>query len=532
MESREYFEQSELLEATEENRAINSLGESRFRDYIWSFVCVILILLILVYLEPHKLLHWMLIPLLLCGTIVLADAIRWLKGVYTLFDPKGIIGLYGINFFLIAPLLIVMNDMEGVETYTVSYWQPLLGLMAIFNLVGLLIYKIFEKIAFSRPTKVQTTYWQLNLGRATFFVPVFTIIAFLSYCIYIIKGGGLSALILQERQGEANEGLVGAGIFMVLRDALPLTIVIALTIHRIKLLRGNNSPWWFLIGSAALLLFFFTSGLRGSRAATGYGLICAGAVIHYFWRKLTVKMVLLALIPLIFFFYIYSFYKSAGIIGIKDLVLGRTTIASLQETTSRSFVGMLVGDLSRAHIQAVELDVLINKPWPYRYRFGITYPHAIGYMVPRQVWPSKPTDTARIVAGTEMLYGQGTYGEYAKYGGGGSRSTQLYGLAGEAMLNFGIYGIPFAFAIWGYIVGRIRKRIYSFRAGDTRLLMSGFWLLICFVVLSADADIIVWFFTSLYAIPALMIYLVSDKYHIARQEEYSLYEDSIEPAEC
>ncbi len=62
--------------------------------------------------------------------------------------------------------------------------------------------------------------------------------------------------------------------------------------------------------------------------------------------------------------------------------------------------------------------------------------------------------------------------------------------------------------------------------------MSGFWLLICFVVLSADADIIVWFFTSLYAIPALMIYLVSDKYHIARQEEYSLYEDSIEPAEC
>lgn len=514
MESSEYFEQSGSLENIEENFTVNCLGQSHFRDYIWSFFYAILIILFFLFLEPGKLIHWMLIPLLLCGTIVLTDAIRWMKGTYTIFDPKGVIGLYGINFFLIAPLLIVMNDMEGVETYTISYWQPLLGLMAILNLIGLLIYKIFEKMAFKRPTKVETTYWQLNPGRATFFVPAFVIIAFLSYCIYIIKGGGLSALILQERQGEANVGLVGAGIFMVLRDALPLTIMIALTIHRIKTLRGNNSQWWFFIGIGVLILFFFTSGLRGSRAATGYGLICAGAVVHYFWRKLTVKLILLSLIPLMLFFYFYSFYKSAGIVGIRDLVQGRTTIASLQESTTRSFVGMLVGDLSRAHVQAAELDVLVNKTWPYRYRYGITYPHAIGFMIPRKVWPTKPTDTARIVAGTEMLYGQGTYGEYAKYGGGGSRSTQLYGLAGEAMLNFGVYGVPFAFAVWGYIVGRIRKRIYSFRAGDMRLLISGFWLLLCFTILSADADIIVWFFTSLYAIPAILIYLISDKYKL------------------
>jgi GT2 family glycosyltransferase len=63
------------------------------------------------------LMHWMLLPLSVCGTIVGSDAVRWFRGRYTLFDPKGMIGLAGINFFVIAPLLIVINNMEGVLSY-------------------------------------------------------------------------------------------------------------------------------------------------------------------------------------------------------------------------------------------------------------------------------------------------------------------------------------------------------------------------------------------------------------------------------
>jgi hypothetical protein len=514
MESSEYLkpiESMESVEINEENLPVNCLSYSSPFDYVWSFMGVIAIIVIFVLQEPEKLTHWMLFPLALCGTVVGADAIRWFKGTYTLFDPKGIIGISGINFFLIAPLLIVFYDMEGIETYIVSEWRPILGLMAVFNFFGLITYKMVEKFAFKRPSKAESTYWTLNSSRATFFVPLFVIIAFASFCIYVIRGGGLGGVILQERQGEANVGLVGAGVFMILRDALPLTVLIGLTIHRIINANSDKSRWWLVVGISILFLFFFTSGLRGSRAATGYGLICAGAILHYFWRRLTVKMVLLSLIPLLFFFYLYSFYKSAGIIGIRDLLLGRTTIGHLQEETTRTFSGMLVGDLSRAPVQAVELDVLVNKTFPYRYRYGKTYPHALGSLIPRQIWPSKPIDTARVVAGTEMLYGEGTYGEYAQFGGGGSRSTQLYGLAGEAMLNFGIYGILPAFAIWGFIVGKIRKRIYSYRAGDMRLLMSGFWLLISFIILASDADQLVWFFTSLYIIPATLIYLITDK---------------------
>jgi hypothetical protein len=300
-----------------------------------------------------------------------------------------------------------------------------------------------------------------------------------------------------------------------LRDALPMATLIAFTVFRISGSHYGNSRVWLFVGVGVLILFFVTSGLRGSRAATAYGLICAGGIIHYFWRRVTVPMVLLALLPLGLFFYIYGFYKSAGITGIADLLKGQISIQGLQEQTSRSFSGMLVGDLSRTPVQAAELDVLINKPWSYQYRYGITYPYAFGYFFPRRVLSwfgiDKPIDMGRIPAGTEMLYGPGSYGPYQKFGGSGSRSTQLYGLAGEAMLNFGIWGIPAAFAVWGYIVGRLRKRLYSYQEGDIRLFMSGFWMLLSFVMLAADADILVWFFLSLYVIPATLTFLISDK---------------------
>jgi len=454
----------------------------------------------------------MLFPLVLCGTIIGADAIRWFKGTYEVFDPKGIIGLFGINFFFIAPLLVVMNDLEGVETYIVRDWPPLLGIMAFMNFFGLIVYKLVAKIGFSRPSKVQWTYWQLNPGRATVFIPVFLIVAFASLCIYIIRGGGLGGILLQERQGEfGGGGLVGFGAIMILRDALPMTVLIGLTAFRLTNISKGKSRMWLFVGIGMLVLFFFTSGLRGSRAATAYGLIVAGAVLHYFWRRLSVKIILISMIPLAVFFYFYGFYKSAGIRGIKELVQGTRTIESLQEQTKRTYTGYLIGNLSRAHVQAAEVDVLINKPWSYRYRYGKTYPLAIGYIIPRQIWRSKPIDMGRIIAGTEMLYGPDSYGPYVKVGGTGSRSTQLYGLAGEAMLNFGLLGILPAFAVWGYVIGRLRKRLYSFRPDDLRLCMTGFWMLFSFIILVSDADQLVWFFISLYIVPATLIYLISDK---------------------
>ncbi|MHC5183360.1 MAG: hypothetical protein ACYSPI_03675, partial [Planctomycetota bacterium] len=123
MESVEYNEYTEPVddiepvETYDEDLPVNQLRFSLKSDYVWSLVLSLITISVFVIQQPGKMMHWMLLPLILCGTLVGADAIRWLKGTYTIFDPKGTIGLLGVNFFLVAPLLIVFHDVEGVEAY-------------------------------------------------------------------------------------------------------------------------------------------------------------------------------------------------------------------------------------------------------------------------------------------------------------------------------------------------------------------------------------------------------------------------------
>src|ERR1700730_14595673 len=54
--------------------------------------------------------HWFIIPVLFCGVLIGCDAIDWFRGRLSLFDPAGIIGLVGVHFFFLAPLLHVTWD--------------------------------------------------------------------------------------------------------------------------------------------------------------------------------------------------------------------------------------------------------------------------------------------------------------------------------------------------------------------------------------------------------------------------------------
>ena len=50
-------------------------------------------------------LHWFLLPLTICGILIGVDAARWCTGEVETFDPVGLIGLFGVYFFFVAPLL-------------------------------------------------------------------------------------------------------------------------------------------------------------------------------------------------------------------------------------------------------------------------------------------------------------------------------------------------------------------------------------------------------------------------------------------
>ena len=69
-----------------------------------------------------RFLHWFVLRVTCCGVMIGIDAVDRLRGRVHLFDPVGILGLFGLHFFFLAPLLHV-------------YAKPFLQLL--YDLVGL-----------------------------------------------------------------------------------------------------------------------------------------------------------------------------------------------------------------------------------------------------------------------------------------------------------------------------------------------------------------------------------------------------------
>src|SRR5262249_26329541 len=109
-----------------------------------ALVCVVTVLGFLA--DSEELQHWLLVPVTLCGILVGKDAIDWLLGRMNLFDPAGIIGVLGVHFFFLAPLLHVAWDYWLEYVVPPPDWRDWIGEMAFLNLGGLLVYRFVRDL--------------------------------------------------------------------------------------------------------------------------------------------------------------------------------------------------------------------------------------------------------------------------------------------------------------------------------------------------------------------------------------------------
>src|SRR5438128_351446 len=104
--------------------------------------------------------HWFVLPVTACGILIGWDAARWLLGKVDLFDPVGVIGIYGLFFYFLAPLLHVLWDEWMRYIASPPDWRPLLGSMAILNFVGLALYRL--TLAATVTLRFRRVSWQLH----------------------------------------------------------------------------------------------------------------------------------------------------------------------------------------------------------------------------------------------------------------------------------------------------------------------------------------------------------------------------------
>ena len=85
-------------------------------------------------------------------------------------------------------------------------------------------------------------------------------------------------------------------------------------------------------------------------------------------------------------------------------------------------------------------------------------------------------------AGTELMHGRRSFHPVR------SVASRVYGVATEAMLNFGYWGIVPMFAVWGVLVGWYRKKLSSWQVGGRRFFLTPFFAQIMLSLSSSSSS--------------------------------------------
>lgn len=442
---------------------IGTLSRSKtLYNYLLAGLLTVALASLFLLLEPDTR-HWFVLPAMACGLLTGADLMRWLRGEIDPFDPKGLVGLVLFHGWFLAPLLHVYWNLYGYDLNLAAEARPWLGGASLLNLIGIGCYKISQRFAFQRTAAV-ATFRQLDTGRLLFFVIIAAVIGTVAQGFYYYKY--LAALKLRDPY-LAQEALKGSGWLLMLGDSLP-------TLLALLLIATNPSPQrrrsWVMVGLILAFLAvtqFLWSGLRGSRSAFVVMMFFSTCLIHFWWRRLRAVYLLLALGLLLPFMYFYGFYKGAGLEAVKAFESEKERLR-LERLTRRTFPGMILGDLARADVQARIVQELVTKESDYRYRWGRTYLQALSILIPRSVWQaflgniSFKESWGKGFAFYEISNGRIEIPGYYP------SSSRVYGLSGEAMLNFGFLGVPPAWFIYGLAMGWLRRKLYSLPLHDAR----------------------------------------------------------------
>jgi len=454
-------------------------------NYLLSTILVLIISFLFLFARP-SLFHWFILPAMACGFLMGADVIRWLRGEIDPFDPKGLVGLILFHGWFLAPLLHVYWGHFGYTLNLPLDPRPWLGVACLINLVGIVCYKAAQRWSF-RGTRDVATFREIVPGRLWIFL-IFAIVVGLVAQAYFYQKY-FEALKIGDRE-LAHEAMKGTGWLLMLGDSLPTLLALAVITTTPSPQRRRT---WLLVGLVLLLLAVFQflwSGLRGSRSAFVAIMFFSTCLIHFWWRRLRVIHLLLALALLLPFMYFYGFYKGAGPEAVKALESQKERL-QLERKTRRTFSGMVLGDLARADVQGRICQEIATGENEYRLRWGRTYLEALAKLIPYSVWELMLGDLSfkdrwsKSFAFVELNSGR------IKVPGYYPRASNVYGLSGEAMLNFGFLGVPPAWFLYGLAMGWLRRKLYTLPRHDARWLLMPLAIGLSIGVPTADLDNIV-----------------------------------------
>jgi hypothetical protein len=468
---------------------------------VWS--CLISTAITLSFAAGHRELHWSMIPLTLCGCLIGTDMVKWMSNRLDLYDATGLIALLGYHFFFIAPLLMMIWDyrMKFLTDQPQDY-RDWLGAMAVINLAGLLLYKYAVRSLPARWASIQhlrLSRWQLVSKRFWVLWILFLAVSCGAQAWIFVAFGGVHGYIASYNEWLSGHDMFqGWALLFSVAESFPVLLTMGFAVYWRK---HQTSGWKIAVTALALVaLIFLTSGLRGSRSNVIWSLFWIFGIIHLYVKRLPRILGPLALCLLYGFVSVYAAYKQHGSRLLDQVALNGDY--SFVSSSAEGPATVLVGDFSRCDIQAYLLYKLINVE-SFQYAHGATYLGALTMLIPRSVWPDRPPTIAKWT--TDAEYGEGAYQAHAL------QSSRVYGIAGEAMLNFGPAGVLVAYLVLGVLTARFQSLVLRLSPADTRWLLAPFFGNLLFLLLLNDSDNAVFYLIKYGLMPASLVLLSSNR---------------------
>lgn len=386
----------------------------------------------------------------LSGSLALSDFMDALRGKRDVLSARALVSALMFHTTYVTPLmhlgldsyprfLVLPDDME-TAFFNHAVWQ------ALCVSVYFLFLRVFstDKNDLREPAQVESALHLKLVFRWLIMLGIVSAIIF----VYVVMsvGGPISWLNAQlnYREGSGNPGWI-----IALAEAFPSLFFMA---YLIRLSRGDLTRKQVVqrLLLAAILIIaitFISSGLRGSRANLVWPALTIILMIHILFYRFKLKILAILVVLGMAFAGLYNIYKKEGLDGVQNAQEHGIDQLSSTSDYSFGFENVLMGDFSRSGIQAVVLDRWNTVGFtPY---YGVTYIGDVLLFLPGSTVSTQLPN--KSLAATDILYGSGA----AKYTD--AFSTRIYGLQGEALMNFGPVGSVLVFIPFAYIVGRIER---------------------------------------------------------------------------
>lgn len=440
-------------------------------------------------------LGWHVFPIWVCGFLATFELLAHIKRRN--FSGAGLlVDILAFHLMFAAPLLHMWWEFYMPFVVPPEDWKPWLGYMALLNAVSFLGFMLARRAARSWAMS-RVTPLVLEANRL---VPVgvgmFAMALALQTYVYA-QFGGIAGYVTAFTEEPAL--FSGWGWIFAVSEIGPVMLGWAIVVRWKQRRTKVSEPYFLAFMTIMVLLIAYFGGLKGSRNHYVWELVWVAGVFAIWIRPPSRALIAGGGVFLMLFMMGYSYFKEYGA-NIGEVIQNPSIAADSWRYGGRVFEGVILGDFSRSDVQAYELHKLSLSGSDYEPALGMTYVAAFGQIVPKFLIGERPA--AKAYYGTWLLFGKGAADS-------GFVASNIYGLAGEALLNFGVVGVPLLFLLFGAVVGRAERYFAALNADDARWLFFPFIVILLGWTFVSDVDNVLVFVMKYGTIPFLVLTLTS-----------------------